>query len=121
MNLSRKEFFRKSLFSLGEAVVAITGVVQSQADVTPETQQELEFAPAERPELLAVADNGLCLARNCGCFACIERCEPKAIHLVFGTGIRIDETGCTGCGTCEHICPVTPKAITLKARMNYEG
>jgi ferredoxin len=121
VNLSRKEFFRKSLFSLGEAVVAITGAVQPQADAAPEIREGGEFVPTDRPDLLAMADNALCLARNCGCFACIERCEPKAIHLVFGTGIRIDEDACTGCGLCEHICPVTPKAISLTPRTINEG
>ena len=116
MNLTRKEFFRKGLLSLGDALCTVAGAVQTRAEAAPETQQEPEFAPNERPDMLAVADNGLCLARNCGCFACIERCEAKAIHLVFGTGIRIDEDACTGCGWCEHVCPVTPKALRMQAR-----
>ncbi len=117
MNISRKEFFRKSLFSLGEALNVIAGgAVQPHVEVAPETQQEPEFVPAERPDLLAIADNSICLARNCGCFACIERCEPRAIHVVFGTGIRIDEARCTGCGWCEYVCPVTPKAVTISPR-----
>lgn len=116
MNISRKEFFRKSLFSLGEAICTVTGVAQPQADAANEIHEEPEFVPTNRPDLLAVADNALCLARNCGCFACIERCEPKAIHLVFGTGIRIDQDVCTGCGSCEHVCPVTPKAVTISPR-----
>ena len=116
MNLSRKEFFRKSLFSLGEAICTVTGVAQPQPDTADEIPEEQAFVPVDRPDLLAVGDNELCLARNCGCFACIERCEAKAIHLVFGTGIRIDEEACTGCGWCEHVCPVTPKALRMQAR-----
>jgi ferredoxin len=121
VNLTRKEFFRKGLFSLGEALCAVTGAVQPPDCVESEIREEREFVPAVRPDLVAMGDNGLCLARSCGCFTCIERCEQRAIHLVFGTGIRVDEDACTGCGGCEQICPVTPKAITLKARMRDEG
>lgn len=121
MNISRKEFFRQSLFSLSDAVRAVTGQAMPEGDAAPEIREEQEFVPTDRLNLRAVADNGLCLARNCGCFACIERCEPGAIHLVFGTGIRIDEDRCTGCGSCEYVCPVTPKAISLKPRMKDEG
>lgn len=116
MNISRKEFFRKSLFSLGEAICTATGALKATDDAEPEPRDEQAFVPLDRPELMAVGDNGLCLAKNCGCFACIERCDTKAIHLVFGTGIRIDEEACTGCGWCEHVCPVTPKALRMQAR-----
>jgi len=101
---------------MSEAVYAVAGALKPVEGVEPEAQDEQEFVPIERPGLLAVGDNGLCLARSCGCFACIERCESQAIHLVFGAGIRIDEACCTGCGACEHVCPVTPKAIRINAR-----
>lgn len=118
MNISRKEFFRESLISLSKAVYAVAGVLKPVGGDEPEAQDEQEFVSVERPELLAMADNGRCLARSCGCFACIERCEPQAINLVFGSGIKIDAALCTGCGWCEHLCPVNPKAISLVLRDN---
>lgn len=116
MNLSRKDFFKKSLFSLGETVGTAVGVlkVSPAVDVPPEEPED--FVPNERQEMCAVADNRNCLAKNCGCFSCIERCEVQAIRVVMGEGIRIDETLCTGCGTCEYVCPVRPKAITVVRR-----
>jgi ferredoxin len=36
--------------------------------------------------------------------------------LIPGTGIRVDEKLCTGCGTCHYICPVTPKAVRMQPR-----
>jgi ferredoxin len=36
--------------------------------------------------------------------------------MVVSVGIRIDESRCTGCGTCEYVCPVNPKAIILQPR-----
>jgi len=53
---------------------------------------------------------------NFGCFSCEERCDARAISLVMGAGVRIDETLCTGCGTCEYVCPVTPKAVRIVPR-----
>lgn len=116
MNISRKEFFKKSLFSLGDVVRAVTGAETTPADAQPEIRDAGEFVPNERPDLVAVADNERCLARNCGCFACMERCDAQAIQMLFGTGIRIDEARCTGCGSCEYVCPVTPKAVTIVPR-----
>lgn len=120
MNISRKDFFRKSLFTLGEAVSTVSNALNSaDADETP-SQPEGEFVPVERDDQVAVAHNEHCLARNCGCFACVERCEPQAILVVMGEGIRIDETSCTGCGACEHVCPVSPKAVVMAPRRPEE-
>jgi NAD-dependent dihydropyrimidine dehydrogenase PreA subunit len=122
MNISRKDFFRTGLFSLGDTVCALTGMTSTPAAPAPEPENGgREFVPTGRPDLVALADNGLCLARNCGCFACIERCDARAIHLVFGTGVRIDGDQCTGCGSCAHVCPVTPKASSLRERVKSEG
>lgn len=116
MNISRKDFLKKSLFSLGETVGTAVGVLKTPrvADFAPEEAEH--FVPAEREDMRAVADNRHCLAKNCGCFACSERCTVQAILVVMGEGVRIDETLCTGCGTCEYVCPVTPKAITVIRR-----
>jgi ferredoxin len=40
--------------------------------------------------------------------------------MVMGVGIRIDETRCTGCGTCEYVCPVFPKGVRLQPRNEPE-
>lgn len=118
MNISRKDFFRKGLFSLGEAACRLSGAWSIPAEVVPEPEPEPEapFIANEREGMTAVPGNERCLAGNCGCFACLERCERQAIHLVVGKGIRVDEACCTGCGACEHVCPVTPKAIRLRPR-----
>lgn len=124
MSISRKEFFIKSLFSIGEAVSAVSNALNATGLDESSHQPEGEFLPVDREDHVAVAHNEYCLARNCGCFACVERCEPKAIMVVMGEGIRIDEIRCTGCGACEYVCPVSPKAVTLSMRRleeNYTG
>ncbi len=121
MNISRKEFFRESIASLGEAFFTMAGALNGSPPPFPETRADMEYLPAGRPGMVAVADNNLCLAGGCGCFTCIERCETRAIHLLLGTGIRVDESACTGCGFCESLCPVTPKAVVLKDRIPVDS
>jgi MinD superfamily P-loop ATPase len=116
MNISRKEFFRKSIYSLGEAVCSVSEALRSPADATVTVADLQDFVPAERDDLVAAAHNDTCLARSCGCFSCVERCELRAIKLVPGVGVRINPQLCTGCGTCEYVCPVTPKAVRLQTR-----
>jgi ferredoxin len=116
MNISRKEFFKKSLFSLGEAVCSISDALKSPTAPPMEIPDTANFDAAPREELVAVPDNEQCLAKNSGCFACMERCESDAIKLIPGVGIRINQQLCTGCGTCEYVCPVTPKAVKMQAR-----
>jgi len=120
MDISRKEFFKKSLFSLGEAITTVTGALKEPEAERPTIRDTADFVPTTQENMQAVAYNEHCLARNCGCFACFERCEPQAITVVMGVGIRIDETKCTGCGTCEYVCPVTPKAVRLQPRNEPE-
>lgn len=116
MNISRKEFFRKSLLSLGEAVSCIGNALNGADEDGAPRQPEGEFVPIARDDRVAGAHNGQCLARNCGCFACVDRCESQAIMVVMGEGIRINESLCRGCGACEHVCPVTPRAVRLRPR-----
>ena len=116
MNISRKEFFKKSLLSVGEAVSAVRDALNAPPAEEIHEQPEEEFVPHVRDDQVAVARNEHCLAKNCGCFACFERCETKALLMVMGQGIRIDSTRCTGCGTCEYVCPSTPKAVGLELR-----
>lgn len=113
MNISRKEFFKKSLFSLGEVIATIAGTLKEPESEQPTISDTADFVPISDGNKRAVASNEQCLAKNCGCFACFERCESQAIFVIMGEGIRIDETRCTGCGACEYVCPVTPKAIRL--------
>ena len=116
MNISRKEFFKKSLLSLGEAVFTVKDAMTSTAAVSLDIPETADFDATPREDQVAVAHNEQCLAKNSGCFACMERCEPNAIKLIPGVGVRINSTLCNGCGICEYICPVTPKAIRLKLR-----
>ncbi|MDD2272048.1 MAG: 4Fe-4S binding protein [Desulfuromonadaceae bacterium] len=118
MTISRKNFFKQGFFSLGETLLKAGRNVLEEQD-SPSIQgavlnQTKEPVPDEN--LLATADNQHCLAKNCGCFSCVDRCESGAIMLIPGTGIRIDEKLCSGCGICHYICPVTPKAVRLQAR-----
>ncbi|MDR3579907.1 MAG: 4Fe-4S binding protein [Oryzomonas sp.] len=114
MDISRKDFFKKSLYSLGEAITTVTGALKEPHNERPTIRDTADFVPVQRENMRAIARNERCLARNCGCFACFERCEAQAITVVMGEGIRIDKAKCTGCGTCEYVCPVTPKAVELQ-------
>lgn len=118
MNISRKEFFTKGLFSIGEALHTVSAAFDAATAAESPDLKEKGFVPLEGDDLLAVALNEHCLAKNCGCFACVERCEPQAIMMVMGEGIRIDASLCTGCGACEYVCPVTPRGIRLQPRGN---
>ncbi len=116
MNISRKEFLRKSLFSLGETVGTIAGILKAPDVAETDNDVEQDFIPVARENLVAAPRNEHCLARSSGCFSCIERCDLKAIKLIPGVGIRINPRLCNGCGTCEYVCPVTPKAVILRMR-----
>ncbi len=50
-----------------------------------------------------------------GCFTCSERCPREAIQITWGSGVRVDEELCIGCGNCEGCCPVQPAAIRVEA------
>jgi Na+-translocating ferredoxin:NAD+ oxidoreductase RNF subunit RnfB len=110
VTLSRKEFFRQGVFSLGDTLLKAAGILQQPVVEVVEDCSELPYR--DQP-MVAVPRNERCLARNCGCFSCIEKCDMQAITIVMGEGIRIDTTLCTGCGSCLYVCPVTPKAIGL--------
>lgn len=120
MNISRKNFFKKSLISLGEAVCTISDALKGSAPLPMAIPDTDDFDAAPRRDLVAVAHNETCLARNSGCFACMERCEPGAIKLIPGVGVRINPQLCTGCGTCHYVCPVTPKAVRMQPRPSIQ-
>ena len=116
MSLTRKEFFRQGLFSLGKTALEIVDTMKVGTANTYANLPDSADPPVARPDMVAEAFNERCLARSCGCIACVERCEPEAIMVVPGQGIRIDESRCTGCSMCEYVCPVTPKAVILSPR-----
>jgi ferredoxin len=117
MTLSRKDFLRQSFFSLGDNLLKAGETVRKmQGSLHPPDRVEPEAEPAPGEHMVAQADNGHCLARSCGCFSCLERCEVQAITLVMGQGISIDPALCTGCGACRDICPITPKGVALVSR-----
>ncbi len=116
MSISRKDFFRQSLFSLGKTALDIAETVKGRIPNIP--LESLGAAPSSepRPDLVAEAFNERCLARSNSCSACVDRCKPVAIKLNPGVGIRINPQFCNGCGECEYVCPVDPKAVVLVPR-----
>jgi len=116
MSLTRKEFFRQGILGLGKAAFDIADTLKGANSEVAAAEESGGAPPEPRPDMAATPFNERCLARNCGCFACVERCEPQAIMVVPGEGIRIDTERCTGCGTCEYVCPVVPKAVALVPR-----
>ena len=118
MTLSRKDFFRQSFISMGETLLKVGGNLREMQDLLycAPSAVEPENEPVSGGNTMARVDNGVCLAKSCGCFSCVERCDVQAITVVVGEGIRVDEALCTGCGTCHYICPMTPKAVKLQAR-----
>lgn len=116
MNISRKDFFKKSLLSLGEVVCSVSDVLKPSAEPTLALPDIADFVAVPRDDQLAVAHNEYCLAKNSGCFACVECCDSRAIRLMPGVGIRINSELCAGCGTCEYVCPVDPKAVRMMTR-----
>lgn len=123
MNLSRKDFIRQSVFSMGETLLKVGGTVWSAKNSLQSLPLDEKPENEPVPDLNTVArvDNQLCLAKNCGCYSCIERCTVEAIKLIPGVGLRINQQLCTGCGTCEYVCPVTPRAIRMQARTTIQA
>ncbi len=113
MKLSRKEFLKKGLLSIGEILGTAAGVLEMPGILEPAVKDEGEQELPGGSGSYAVAHNEHCLAGKCGCFVCAERCEARAITVVIGKGIQIDATACTGCGTCTYLCPVLPKAVSI--------
>jgi ferredoxin len=119
--VSRKEFLRQGAASLGRTVLQV-GAALSPA--VPKAHADAAQAAEPREpgaDMVAAADNRHCLARGCGCFTCLERCAAGAIRLVPGEGIGVDAELCTGCGICETVCPVAPKAVRLQPRKDVRA
>lgn len=80
---------------------------------------------AEHKKFLKIGEvvykQNLCVVETNGtdCGACAEHCPTQAVRMVpYRNNLMIPQTDpsiCTGCGSCEHICPVRPeKAIIVK-------
>jgi len=116
MSISRKDFFKQSLFSLGKTALDIADTLKGHLPVLPTVPMEEPPTSEPRPDMVAAAFNERCLARNNQCSACVESCTPAAIKINPGVGIRINPQFCNGCGACEYVCPVEPKAVVLIPR-----
>lgn len=116
MSINRKEFFRQGFLAVGKTVLDVAETINGNQVPSYCAQPDMPPEPAANPDMVAESFNERCLARNCGCFACAERCQSMAIQVTPGKGIVIDECRCTGCGMCDYVCPVAPKAIILSPR-----
>jgi heterodisulfide reductase subunit A-like polyferredoxin len=115
VNLTRKQFFRQGLLSLGSAAADAAALLRGEAPAGGAAEPE-GTPPDAGAGVVACGRDDLCLARSCGCFSCIERCPCEAISMLIGKGIVVDAERCAGCGTCASVCPTAPKAVELKRR-----
>jgi len=121
VSISRKDFFRQGFSSLGKAALDIADTLKGHLPAVPTMVPPGASPPSEpHPDLVAEAFNDRCLARNNSCFSCVVSCKPKAIKLNPGVGIRINPQFCDGCGDCEYVCPVEPKAVVLVPRQQSD-
>ncbi|MDD5286914.1 MAG: 4Fe-4S binding protein [Desulfuromonadaceae bacterium] len=116
MSISRKDFFKQGLFSLGKTAIDIADTLKGRLPAAYLEPQGGAPLAEPRPDMVAESLNERCLARSNSCSACVECCKPLAIKLIPGVGIRINPQFCNGCGTCEYVCPVEPKAVFLIPR-----
>ncbi len=69
-------------------------------------------------------DKCIVKAKGTDCAACSEQCPTQAVTTVpFGNNLRLPRLNrdlCTGCGGCEHACPVQPqKAIVVTGHRRH--
>jgi ferredoxin len=69
-------------------------------------------------------DKCIVKAKGTDCAACSEQCPTQAVTTVpFGNNLRLPRLNrdlCTGCGGCEHACPVLPqKAIVVTGHRRH--
>ncbi len=64
---------------------------------------------------VAVWDASLCkVMAGEDCAVCLEACPVGGAITIEEHYVEIDSEKCTGCGLCEHACPLHPKAITVE-------
>lgn len=115
MSITRKEFLRQGAASLGRAALDLAGALQATAGEAPPAEPE-EPAVERGAHLVAQPQGSECFAGSCGCLSCLERCEPQAISLVIGQGVKVDASLCNGCAVCVEICPTTPRSLAMVPR-----
>jgi len=62
-------------------------------------------------------DRCVVYTENKDCGACAEACPTHAVYTEKRDNVYYPETNadlCTGCGACENMCPVSPKAIIVE-------
>jgi ferredoxin-type protein NapG len=56
-------------------------------------------------------------SRGEDCTICIDHCPIGTFAIESkGNDVLVHETGCIGCGVCQHDCPTNPKSITVMAK-----
>ncbi len=66
---------------------------------------------------LAVFTTETCLrTKETDCTYCVDTCPigSEAIRLTSDGSVEVIDSGCTGCGVCQYVCPTLPKSITVK-------
>ena len=66
----------------------------------------------------AIWDEHMCV-RTYGteCKICVDKCPLGTVAIDLRDGkIQVNESGCIGCGVCEHECPTPAKSITIMTR-----
>jgi len=66
----------------------------------------------------AVWDEAICLrSQGQECVICLEKCPLGTAAIEMREGkINVIESGCIGCGVCQHECPTSPKSIVVRPR-----
>ena len=101
--------------------------VESQACVLCETLSCMQHCPSGAlfPLSIDQIDIGTavwheyqCLRPSGGsCTICVDHCPVSAAAIeLMDDKVVVHETGCTGCGVCQHDCPTWPKSITVTPR-----
>ena len=79
----------------------------------------LVFTPLTEIDMgTAVWHEHLCVrAHGEECRICVDQCPLGTAAIMLEEGrVKVIEEGCIGCGVCEHQCPTTPKAITVRPK-----
>jgi len=81
--------------------------------------KKLKLAEKQRVQIGQVRllkDRCIVHTRHEDCGACAEACPRRAVYTVERNNVRYPEINaelCIGCGVCQNMCPVMPKAIIV--------